>query len=434
MNDLFLNILKRGGIVLLFFLSACSEEDAVLTVGEDWTNTSTNVYFIDTVTVKASTFQFDSISVSGTNRLLIGAYSDPVFGMVKSEAYMQLTASDFTIDSEAAYDSVALILKYDGYFYNDTLQPQKFIVTEVLEDIEPDDTYYYNTTNFKSSEENLAVKSFTPFPKSEDSLHIRLDKNFGKSLFDKLQTKNITSSDEFLREYRGLLVKADTANTSILGFSKESLLRIYYTIPGETEDEEMVKDFSLSSTNSFHHISSNFNGTYFSAIEDQETYLSSSDTEDQSFVQAGVGMATRIDIPYLEQLNNIGGTGVIVDANLKISLDRSNTERNHFTRDSLQFYIVNQRSEILDQLYDYNSAVVLGRIAEEEDEFNVLTYTVPLKYYLDTKATDNNGDNWFLTMYSQDYNASVDRYIFQGEQAPNDVKIKLELTYALYDE
>ncbi|WP_423818015.1 DUF4270 family protein [Salinimicrobium sp. TIG7-5_MAKvit] len=435
MNRSLIQILQKGGILLLLFLSACSEDDSLLNVGEDWANTSTEVYSIDTLTVKASTFKFDSISVSGTDRLLIGAYSDRTFGVVKSEAYLQLNPSGFTIDSKGTFDSIALILKYDGYFYNDTLQTQKFTVAEVLEDIEPDDDgdYYYNTTDFNYSEENLATKNFTPYL-SRDSLYIKLNDDYGQEIFNRIQSKNITSSEEFLREYQGLIVQADSGNSAIFGFSKDSYVRIFYTVEQEAEDEENELDFSLSSTNSFHHVSSNFSNTYFDAIENKETYLPSTATNDQIFIQSGLGIATRIDIPYLERLNDIEGTGTIIEANLKISLDQTEANKNHFTRDSLQFYIINQRSEIVGQLTDYNSATVQGLIEEEDDEFSTLTYTVPLKYYIDTKMTDINGSKWYFAMYSQNFNSSIDRYIFYGENAPDPKKIKLELTYALYDE
>ena len=420
--------------VTCFCLTSCSEDTPTYAVGDEWIYSNTKVLFFDTLTVASSSFKFDSISVTGSPRLLIGSYHDQEFGLVKSKVFTQLYSMDFTIDNDAVYDSIAIILKYDGYVYNDTLQLQQFMVHRVLEEIKPHEDYFYNTTSFKYSSETIGTRSFNPRPGQKESLHIKLDDSFGKQLYDNLQQKDITNSGEFLEEYQGLLFDADDSNTAILGFSPESLLRIYYTIPNENDDIEGTLDLPFSTTNSFHNISSNFSDTFFDTIEDQTTYLSSSCTNNQIFIQAGTGIATRIDFPHLESLNNIKGTGALMEANLKISLKKPSSESGLKTRDSLQFYIINQRSEILGEVYNYDGSTALGYITQQEDEFNILTYTIPLKHYLDMKAADYDGDNWYLVMYSQQFNSSLDRYIFFAEENPDDYKMKLELTYALYDE
>lgn len=421
-------------LVTICCFTSCSEESSTYAVGDKWINSNTKVLFFDTLTVASSSFKFDSILVSATPRLLIGAYRDPEFGLVKSKVFTQLSSTVYTIDSDAVYDSIVIILKYDGYVYNDTLQQQQFSVHRVMEEIKPDEDYYYNTTTFNYSNETIGISSFTPRPVQQDYLHIKLDDSFGKELYDNLQQKDITNSNELLQEYRGLLIDADDSNTAILGFSPQSLLRIYYTIPDETDDIEGTLDMPFSTTNSFHNISSNFNNTYFDSIENQTTYLPSTSTNNQTFIQAGTGIATRIDFPYMESLNNIEGTGALLEAHLKISLKKPLSESGLKTRDSLQFYIINQRSEILSEVYNYDGSTVLGYITQQDDEFNILTYTVPIKYYLDNKAEDYDGDNWYLVMYSQQFNSSLDRYIFFAEENPEDYKMKLELTYALYDE
>ena len=73
-------------------LFSCNDsmKDITLQIGEDYVDSNTKVYFIDTLTVKAATFQFDSLVVSNTNRLLIGAYSDSVFGKINSKSYLLL--------------------------------------------------------------------------------------------------------------------------------------------------------------------------------------------------------------------------------------------------------------------------------------------------------------------------------------------------------
>lgn len=419
---------------LFLFLVSC-EEDTTLPVGEDWVNVSTKVYSIDTFTVKASTFKFDSIIVSNASRLLIGSYADPVFGISKSKSFIQLSNSVYSLDDDAVFDSIAIILNYDDYFYNDTIPSQKFNIYRVTQKIEADDEtdYFYNTTKFTYDSTPLASETFLAYPKKEDSLHILLDNTFGKSLFDDIKDNDINNSEEFLYRYKGLLIEADNSNTAILGFSYDSFLRIYYSIPDETNEESYYFDMSFNSSNSFNNISSDTQGTYFESLTDQDVYLPSYLSNNATYIQAGTGIATRIEIPYIEKINDIPGTGTILDANLKISIKQSSSTEILFTNDDLNIYIYNKNGEVLGSLTDTSGETVLGLIENESSEYNIITYSIPLKYFLDLKLNTINDDNLFLAIYSQNYNDSLDRYIFNGEKASNDLKVKLELTYAIYD-
>ncbi len=422
-------------IVLCASFISCEKDDENFPVGEDWINLDTKVYFIDTMSIKASTFKFDSISVSSTSRLLIGAYTDAVFGLTKSKVYTQFTNSTYTLESSTTFDSIALILNYDTYFYNDTIPVQKINVYEVLNDIEPDEdaTSYYNTTKISSSTTAIATKSFYAKPNKDDSLHVTMSNTFGKTLFEKLRDNKINDSEDFLKVYKGLLIEPDASNTAILGFLKSSFIRIYYSDKEEITSESLTLDMPFDETNSFHNISSAIETTVFSSLTDQETYLSSKYTSNNVFMQAGTGIATRIDIPNVESLYDIPGTGIIIDANLKFKLKQNSSTDNLHTSDNLNVYIIDKNSDIVGVLTNTQGSTVYATIESEDSEFNITTYTIPVKYFLNLKLTDLNGDKLYLAIYPNDFNQSVDRYIFNGEAASNTIKSKLELTYAIYD-
>lgn len=408
-------------------------------VGEDWVDVKTKVYHIDTLTVKLSTFQFDSITVSNAKRLMIGSYNDPEFGLIKSESYIQLKNSDlYEIDDKAEFDSISLVLKFDKYFYNDTIPSQEFKVHKVLEDIEPDDddNFYYNTTNFKTSSTPLASNIFKPRPNKIDTLSIKLDNIYGKTLFNKIKDNEINNDEEFLEEYKGLMIRAGETNTSILGFSTNSEMKIYYTIDNgvEFESEEKIINFQINPTYSFNHIESDNEGTVIEDLDGSLKILPSYETNDKSFVQSGTGITSRIDIPYLETLNDIPGDGVVLDAFLKISLKQNSNSQTIQTRDSLQLKIVNHKSEIIDDLLNYDGNTVIGIVEEENSEYSIITYNFPIRSFLDMKFANAKPENLFLVISPSNFKSSVDRYIFEGENAINDKKIKLEITYAIYNE
>ncbi|MFD0989024.1 DUF4270 family protein [Mariniflexile jejuense] len=422
-------------IVLCALFTSCEKDNEDYPVGEDWVDLDTKVYFIDTLSVKNATFKFDSIAVSSTSRLLIGAYTDPVFGFTKSKTYAQLTNYTYDLDNTTAFDSIALILNYDNYFYNDTIPVQKINIYQVLDDIEPNDdaTSYYNTTNITTNSTTIGSKSFIAKPKKDDSLHVTLSNSFGKTLFEKIRDNKINNSDEFLKAYKGLLIEPDANNTAILGFLKSSFVRIYYSDKDELSNASLTLDLPFDATNSFHNISSITQNTVFESLTNQKNYLSSTATSNTTFMQAGTGMATRIDIPNLKTLYDIPGTGIIIDANIKLTLKQNSATKKLHTNDSLNVYIIDKKATIVGTLTDTQGETVLALIENEDDEFNITTYTIPVKYFLNMKLTSLNGDNLYLAIFPKDFNQSVNRYIFNGEAASTTVKSKLELTYAIYD-
>lgn len=416
-------------------ITACSKGDEDLSIGKDWVNVNSKVYYIDSLAVNLSTFKFDSISVYNTSRLLVGAFTDTYFGLTKCKSYAQLSNTVYTIDNSCVYDSVALILKYDNYYYNDTLTPQTINIHEVITDIKPDSETdaFYNTTVFNYNETPLASKQFRAYPTKSDSLHITLSDDFGKSIFDDIQNNVINSSDDFLRTYKGLLIDADENNTAVLGFSNDSFLRIYYTENNEINEELSTLDISFNSTNAFHNISSNTQATLLQTIEAPNTYLASTNADNSSFAQAGTGIATRIDIPNLENLYDIPGTGTLVNAVLKISLQQNPISKYYQTNDSLNVYIIDKKANIIEALTDASGNTLLGEISNEEPEFNVADYYIPITYFLNLKLNSTTYKDTYLAIYPKNFNTTVNRYIFNGEAANNTIKSKLEITYATYD-
>ncbi len=123
----------------------------------------------------------------------------------------------------------------------------------------------------------------------------------------------------------------------------------------------------------------------------------------------------------------------MIDANLKLKLKQNSATKNLHKDSSLDVYIIDKKSNIISALTDSQGETVLASIESEDSEFNITTYTIPVKYFLNLKLTDLNGDDLFLAIYPNDFNQSVNRYIFNGEAASNTIKSKLELTYAIYD-
>ncbi|WP_459209437.1 DUF4270 family protein [Aquimarina rhabdastrellae] len=420
-------------------LIACNQDqDITLEIGEDFISSETQVFHIDTISTTVSTFKFDSLDVASANRLLIGNYDDPVFGKTKSKSFMQLV--NFSrldlINNDAVFDSIVLILNYDHYFYNDTIPSQRFNVYQVNQTIKPDEISYYNTTDFEVFPTPIGSHDFRPQPRDNDSIRIKLNDNFGSELLTKIVDNDITTTEEFLDDYEGFMVEGTDENTCILGFNTSSLLRLYYTIPNEADDDEFTIDFTINTDNTFNQTTNDPENTYFESLTDEEISIPSSLTDNAAYAQAGNGIALKVDIPYIERIADINGEGLIIDADLKITLRKNSDSELLHTRDSLQVFVMNQNGEILNPLFDSSGTAfgILEDNSETSPEFGEKIYSISVKEFLTQKLEDITSQDLFLAIYPARFNTTVDRYIFNGELAPDDEKIKLELTYLIYDD
>ena len=118
--------------------------------------------------------------------------------------------------------------------------------------------------------------------------------------------------------------------------------------------------------------------------------------------------------------------------NFKIKVDRNNV--NYGVKDSLPVYIINQRTEVQDNVYNYLGTQSYALITEESDEFNTLEYSLSLKYFLDNLIEDTQNEDQYLAIYRPNFNNSVDRYVIYGPNAAEDNRMKLQITYAIYNE
>ncbi|MCC4229537.1 DUF4270 family protein [Zunongwangia profunda] len=425
------------GVLSFVLLLSCSDNQESISVGQDWINSEIKVYSFDTLAIEATTFQFDSLIVNSTDNLLVGSYKDDIFGRITASSYLKFTGLSFNIEDKAKFDSISLILNYDTYSFADTASVQTLNIYRLSEEMETDEnSNLYRNSNFEVEPSPLSTFNYSPRPHQNDSIQISIAADLGQKLFDKIQNDEISNNNNFNDALFGLVIVPDSLNiSSIVSFSKEnSYLRLYYSIKDEIENEDNFIDFSVNTLGSFHQITNN-NATYFSSIEDQMDQIPSTQTNNQVYVQSGTGIATRIDFPnFKESLYNIRGSGSITNAilNFKIKVDRNNL--NYGVKDSLPVYIINKRSEVQDNVYNYLGTQSYAQITQESDEFNTLEYSLSLKYFFDNLIADTQNDDQYLAIYSPNFNNSVDRYVIYGPNASEDNRMKLQITYAIYNE
>ena len=431
-----------GLLGLLTLVGSCSTDEintSDFLAGETFTNSNIRAVLIDTMAVETYTMKFDSLNTSQATRLLIGKYSDPVFGTVESSSYFELSPTSYAIDSEAEYDSIGFILKYDNYYYNDTLQGNTIHIKQLSEILEPEDgSNFYNTSKSGYYEEDLGNLTYTPRPVGTDSIYVKLSDSLGMDLFDQFQQKQITFQEEFKTYFPGLSIQPDVDdNGAIIGFSyTTSVMRMYYSISEQNERVQYTTDFTVNTSSIpvpfFNRMTVVETNEYLKTLTNKKITVNSSISDNQSYIQSGIGYATKIDFPNLKTLFDIPGQGTLLNAALKIRpVERSYTDELAL-RDTLSLFIVDGNNDLTQQLLATDATAVQAILNRNNEEFNDIYYEIPLSTYIEgILSTDRETDDAIILLPAN-YNSTVDRFVLYGNSGNQGTK--LELTYAIYDE
>ncbi|WP_181304863.1 DUF4270 family protein [Rufibacter sp. XAAS-G3-1] len=328
-----LRISKAAAVLFIssFFFASCEDPTAIgLELQEPGTQIGTS--YTDTSTVRASTVLLkDSIIGLGAQRVQVGKISDPVFGTVTARTYAEFAPVSFpahpdSIDVSRGADSLVINLDYN-YAFGDTTKAIGMHVHRLTQAFRDDETYFINEA---LTYNNTAVGSitFTPRPNTTyrsttDTsqtlpvlVKIKLTGTFANEVLGTLA--QTTSRDAFISTINGLaLVPANGSDPqgSILGFlpiSNNTNLMLYYK-----SKKNIAKTTTLLFTDRYYNqIEANRAGTVLASLTNNANSLSSSNAGNRTYLQAGAGLVTKIELPYIANLRqNIPGS----DKNLAVN-------------------------------------------------------------------------------------------------------------------
>ncbi|RXP61382.1 DUF4270 family protein [Lutibacter sp. HS1-25] len=440
MKHYLLIILIGFGIVI-----SCNNENTIYEVGQDFIDSNTLIFEVDTLSLKISTIISDSLVTSGTARILIGALQDNDFGNLTAQSYFSVYSSVFNLDKNAIFDSISLVMHYDRYYYGDTTLVQTYKVYEIIEVFEPndEDTYFYNTSSLAYNTEPIGKQSFTPYPNKRDSINIPLNYGFGKNIFDKIVDDEITDSNDLTKEFRGITIKSDPNTNTILGFNystyndQSTSIRLYYTLNDgdNSENNKYYLDLKLEGGNKiFNNITSDKTNTFLSSLADSEDILSSTETNNKTYIQSGTGISMRVDMPTLSTLNALENNGTALGALLKIYPDYSSYDDVNLI-DSLAVYIIDNKNRTIKQLTSLSGSAVYAKLNSEENEFDSSTnYTVDVSAFVEEILTSSYTLNYALRFEFPSNTSTINRILINDNKSPenSNYKMKLLLTYLTY--
>ncbi|WP_298265138.1 DUF4270 family protein [uncultured Lutibacter sp.] len=438
----------RNTIILLFIgfciLISCNDDSKEYLVGEDFINLDSKLVLIDTLTLLTATIQSDSIITSGTNRILIGAIKDHEFGDLKSQSYFTLAPKEFYIDENSIYDSIALILRYDRYYYGDTINPLSYNVHEIIDDFEPkdkDQTQFYNTSYLNFKDEILGEKSFIPYPNKKDSINIILNHSFGENIFKKIQNKTIENINDLEKIFKGITIIPNKTSNNVLGFKTRinselgaSVIRMYYTLDdGLNSDNDRFIDFEIREI--FNNISNNKSSTLLSPITDSEYILPSIDTNNQMYIQAGTSLNMRLEVPFIRDLTSLESEngGTVMNATLKMYPNPDNHGSKISAIDSLKVLIIDNKNRIIKQVIGPDGNPLYATLKSYDEELNFdYYYSADITSFIEEIQTSTYLTNYALLFQMPNNNKSVDKLSIYDSASNKESRMKIELIYLLY--
>jgi hypothetical protein len=443
-------------IAIAILLFSCSDEPSEVGNVFKTGNTDYGVAFVDTLTVRTSTVLLDSLPTSWTGTLLAGRYQDNKFGTVESSAYLQLgPSSSWYPDIDALLDSVVLILPLNGLYYGDTTATSTLSVHQVTQDFTTHSlplywTYegnypYFNATNglFNTSEfiyagSALGAKTFKPRPNSADTLKIRLTNNLGSSwmIEGKQESNYFSSYAEFQKFFQGLVITETSASAgSVFGIDAAGAkIRIYYREYNDEMLEQEYFDLTYSTLYyQYNKITADRTNTPLASLQPGNKILSSELTNNEAYMQAGVGIVTKVEFPYIKDLYNVNEVLMINSAVLVIEPVHGTYSTTRQLPLELTLYHTNETNVPLAPVYgDYSDDIQYATISFDDEFGTTSGYRFSITQYMQSLFASTYAGKPALMVATpiDQFRNSVTRVCFGGgDHADYKMKLKIYYTY-----
>jgi hypothetical protein len=315
------------------FLFACLDEENIL--GFPNQNKKFKIAYIE-IPIGSSVLLFDSLRTTNyaadpTKRLLVGNYTDPVFGVVEAEAYTQLVPSSTSRVKEegAIFMSASLQLNFDLYHYGtEGTTNETYAVHELTEKLT-----YRNQNDYYS---NRSV-AYDPIPLGEASLDLsdkRLDSMvnktdtavtltiplpelYGATLFGiwNSTSDSFTDFEKFSANVKGLAI-VGTNNQKVVGFSTGSNSKVI--LEYRTSTDTLTYNFFFANGVSSSKIAMDRSASALAGLTQPYQEFTPSNPS-KLYIQSGAPVVTKLDFSKFLEFSDTIENLIINSAELSIS-------------------------------------------------------------------------------------------------------------------
>lgn len=358
--------------VACFMLLSCNK--AVVNFGEEALTDDPNIIYTDTMTVNLATYQMDSFATSGDTIFITGIHMDSLLGKYEAKAFMQVNipaTNNLNDCNNCIFDSLVFISRFLGSYMGDTTEAFTINVHRLNQQMIVEETSIgYNTSSFTFDAASLGTTTFTnPRPSAKNLASVKLSNQFGHELFEMLKRNSDTVNDAklFYKYFKGLAFTGSGVNEkSIYYFSPAEIgsnivMKLYYRQNGSAPVQASI-DFPITPfIFQFNAFSYDKSGTPLSAfIPKKKQVISSTLTENMTFLHGNSGLFPHLTIPALLSLKELHPYIKVVKAELEITPSLSNYANGsgYQLPPAIALYQINEDKNLGGVLYDVSGSVV----------------------------------------------------------------------------
>ena len=392
-----------------------------------------SIHKIDTLTVNMSTVYTDTVTTSSSGLILTGHMVPLQGGLLEAHGYFQLDPPpSLSSIQRVQFDSLVLFLRYAASV-GDTTQLQTLKVY-ALSSLPSATRLYSNLSAPAYNPLPLGQKTFRARPTRDSVVAIRLSDELGLQLQELMSTNTTISQTMLDRLQYGLAVLPGTdEKAAILSFdASQSFVRFYYR-EEESAHTPYTADLLLRSGytqfNSFR-----YRDTAREAINSLDTKgeeVASSSTNHEALIQLGVGLQTKLEVPYLQALKQIENFAGINRVILEVQPIRKSLRDHTPPPTTLVLQVINRSNQSLGSLLDLNGTAVTASYEVDLTELTLTdSYTFDLTDYF-INVLDGNLENrgLLITVPAGTDNGSAVGGVALGDAIHPTDKLRLSIYY-----
>jgi hypothetical protein len=247
--------------------------------------------------------------------------------------------------------------------------------------------------------------------------------------------ERILQLDNWLAYFKGLTIQGDPSNDAIVGYSTSvnfPAMRLYYHYVDFTSISQ-YRDFSIFgyTVNQFNHYE--ITNPVISLPADQKDKIPVKNTYKQSYIQAGTGIVTRLEIPYLKNLLELHENMRILKAELILEPVR-NTYSAIELPPKIGLFASDKFNRFGAPILNMNTgSSLVGTLIIDEVYQEDTRYTFDVTYFIQSKIAEATDDipALLVTVSPNEIYRTADRLVL-GSQINSDSKVKLKIYYMNY--
>ena len=366
-------------LISLFLFASCKNPGAVgLDVDP---NAAIEGTLVNSERITSQTIKENDIVTNALTQHPIGYMVDPIFGKTESSLAMSVAPpSSLTQDfgTNSTLDSAVLVLNLGTQFYGDTTTSKYSVdvyqLTNRITNFKSSDVQAHNSTllgNFNSKIfPKTPIKIFDIIAGKTDTLktvkaqiRIPLNKAFIQNTILAQPAATFTTNAKFAEYFKGLYAEINKTSSTIAGggvafidfAASNSYVQMVYKKPNTSNGIDTVSvNFPISSATVAANIKHDYTGT------DIQTQISNPATQyNVTYLQALVGVKTKISFPDLANFQNTYGKVVVNKAELVVDVSNGSFVNPFVPAERIALY----RWDIAEQptfLPDYSSLASSG--------------------------------------------------------------------------